>query len=289
MCGFKISAVAIFVETGLILLYLLIVIISLVYFRKYVPKMSVAEHDWRLFIKYYFRYIIIISVSAIVRCISDLIAAINCLRSTPHEDLQAFITVSNVFNLLTPAIVFIVVTTHPEVKSSIRRLAIRLFGENKKREEELEETGRQMIEMTCNTELLYKIMEQKKCSLVYTILAAIYLEDGQIDSYHSLKQVSDWNYDDKLEMMLDENSMLDYEEIRVPGMSVMKVQIRSYAPKVFKTLMKLDGLSGLQDHVNPALNEQQIKKLVQSDGGKSGQFFFFTFDNKVILKTLTSK
>lgn len=72
-------------------------------------------------------------------------------------------------------------------------------------------------------------------------------------------------------------------------MKIMNVQVKSYAPKVFKTLMKLDGLSDLQSHVNPSMNEQQIKKLVQSDGGKSGQFFFFTFDNKVILKTLTSK
>lgn len=83
--------------------------------------------------------------------------------------------------------------------------------------------------------------------------------------------------------------MLDYEEIRVPNLKVMNVHIISYAPRVFKTLMRLDGLSDLHSHVNPSLNEQQIKKNVQSDGGKSGQFFFFTFDDKVILKTLQKK
>jgi hypothetical protein len=84
VCGFKISVFSIFIETVLILIYLMIVIISLLYFRKYIPKVSVAENDWRLFIRYYFRYIITISISAIVRCVSNLIAAINCLSTKPH-------------------------------------------------------------------------------------------------------------------------------------------------------------------------------------------------------------
>lgn len=55
---------------------------------------------------------------------------------------------------------------------------IRLFGENKRKidEDSVDDTGR-MIEMACKNDLLYKIMEQKKSSLVYTILSAIYVED----------------------------------------------------------------------------------------------------------------
>lgn len=181
VCGFKISAVSIFVQSGLIIVYLCVVIISLVYFLKYIPKVSVAEHDWRMFIGYYFRYIIAISIGTLIGCVSDLISAINCLRPQPHLELQVFITVSNFFNIITPAIVFIVVMMHPEVRGGIRRFAIRLFGENKRRlRDNDEDTGRGMIEMTCNQDLLYKIMEQKKSALVYTILSAIYMEDSQI-------------------------------------------------------------------------------------------------------------
>lgn len=92
--------------------------------------------------------------------------------------MQTFITVSNFFNLITPAIVFVVIMMHPEVKNSFKRLLIRLFGENKRKidEDSVDDTGR-MIEMACKNDLLYKIMEQKKSSLVYTILSAIYVED----------------------------------------------------------------------------------------------------------------
>lgn len=69
----------------------------------------------------------------------------------------------------------------------------------------------------------------------------------------------------------------------------MNAHIASHAPRVFKTLMRLDGINNLRDHVNPSLNYEQIRKLVKSDGGKSGQFFFFTYDNKIILKTLLKK
>jgi 1-phosphatidylinositol-4-phosphate 5-kinase len=83
--------------------------------------------------------------------------------------------------------------------------------------------------------------------------------------------------------------MNDYEEIKVGGIKSMNVEIISYAPRVFKTLMCSDGIDNLRAHVNPIKNEQQIRKQVQSDGGKSGQFFFFTYDNRLILKTLSEK
>lgn len=42
ICGFKISAASIFLQSGLIAIYLVIAIASLLYFRKYVPRSSVS-------------------------------------------------------------------------------------------------------------------------------------------------------------------------------------------------------------------------------------------------------
>ena len=83
--------------------------------------------------------------------------------------------------------------------------------------------------------------------------------------------------------------LVDYEDMKIAGMMTMNVEVTSYAPRVFKTLMRSDGVNNLQFHVNRQKNEQQIRKQVQSDGGKSGQFFFFTYDNRIILKTLELK
>ena len=41
------------------------------------------------------------------------------------------------------------------------------------------------------------------------------------------------------------------------------------------------------DSFSPEKNARIIENMVGPDGGKSGEFFFFTYDNKWILKTIS--
>jgi 1-phosphatidylinositol-4-phosphate 5-kinase len=41
--------------------------------------------------------------------------------------------------------------------------------------------------------------------------------------------------------------------------------------------------------LDPVDNIEQIKKFKGPDGGKSGEFFFFSNDNKLIIKTLSDQ
>jgi len=41
--------------------------------------------------------------------------------------------------------------------------------------------------------------------------------------------------------------------------------------------------------LNPAKNEEQIKKSGQSDGGASGEFVFFSHDRRLFIKTMTAE
>jgi hypothetical protein len=43
-------------------------------------------------------------------------------------------------------------------------------------------------------ELLYRIKEEKKTALVYTLLMAIFVEDSQIRGCDSLRDLHDWNF-----------------------------------------------------------------------------------------------
>jgi hypothetical protein len=43
----------------------------------------------------------------------------------------------------------------------------------------------------------------------------------------------------------------------------------------------------LNNSLDPHDNFEQIKKFKGPDGGKSGEFFFFTNDNRLIIKTLS--
>lgn len=86
---------------------------------------------------------------------------------------------------------------------------------------------------------------------------------------------------------MNEEILQDFTDITLTTLNALDVEITSYCPRVFKTLMKSDGFASIANFLNPKANKESIEKLAQADGGKSGQFFFFSMDNQIILKTLT--
>ena len=67
------------------------------------------------------------------------------------------------------------------------------------------------------------------------------------------------------------------------------MKIISYAPAIFKTIQKLDGVSHTQieTSLNPDVNQKQVFKAKES-AGKSGSFFFFSQDRKFLIKTMNN-
>ena len=62
-----------------------------------------------------------------------------------------------------------------------------------------------------------------------------------------------------------------------------------YAPRMFKSLLKFDkDMINFDISLDLLKNDENIKKASKMDGGKSGEFFFCTHDNKLIIKTLKS-
>ena len=43
----------------------------------------------------------------------------------------------------------------------------------------------------------------------------------------------------------------------------------------------------IEKSLNLIDNYESIMNIIGPDGGKSGEFFFFSYDNKLILKTIT--
>jgi hypothetical protein len=50
-----------------------------------------------------------------------------------------------------------------------------------------------------------------------------------------------------------------------------------------------DGLKDIAESFQLEANYENMFKIVQAEGGKSGEFFFFTTDNKYILKTINNE
>lgn len=66
------------------------------------------------------------------------------------------------------------------------------------------------------------------------------------------------------------------------------IHVIEYAPDVFAFLREKDGFTNeiLRDSLNPEKNKQMVFKAGESQG-KSGSFFFFSQDQKFIIKTMT--
>ena len=60
-----------------------------------------------------------------------------------------------------------------------------------------------------------------------------------------------------------------------------------YAPVVFEKLIMMDNkILQIERSLELGLNRECINKATGNDGGKSGEFFFFSYDNKLLIKTL---
>ena len=66
-----------------------------------------------------------------------------------------------------------------------------------------------------------------------------------------------------------------------------EVKIIEYAPSIFEAIRSMDGIKDgmVQMSLNTELNRQQVFKAKES-AGKSGSFFFFSYNKKFLLKTM---
>ncbi|CAD8084208.1 unnamed protein product [Paramecium sonneborni] len=67
-----------------------------------------------------------------------------------------------------------------------------------------------------------------------------------------------------------------------------KFKMISYAPVIFNILTKQDfDQLDIANCLDLETNQDQIRECAQTTGGKSGEFFFFNYNNKVLLKTIS--
>lgn len=72
-------------------------------------------------------------------------------------------------------------------------------------------------------------------------------------------------------------------------MSTINEEVRTteYAPAIFQAIRKMDNITDemVQKSLDTELNRTQVFKAKES-AGKSGSFFFFSFDKQFLLKTM---
>jgi 1-phosphatidylinositol-4-phosphate 5-kinase len=85
---------------------------------------------------------------------------------------------------------------------------------------------------------------------------------------------------------LEKEVILDAE---LEGCDFLQCQISVYCPKVFKMLQQSDKTINIYQSFSVQNNKQLVTDFAGPSGGKSGEFFFFTSDNKLLMKTITTR
>jgi 1-phosphatidylinositol-4-phosphate 5-kinase len=77
---------------------------------------------------------------------------------------------------------------------------------------------------------------------------------------------------------------------RSSGENSITIKVKSFADPIFLALRLIDGFSSdkLSETLDLSLNSRSIQQAGESLGA-SGSFFFFSFDNKLVIKTITEK
>lgn len=79
----------------------------------------------------------------------------------------------------------------------------------------------------------------------------------------------------------------EFETRMMLKLKILKCVITLHCPKVFHILLQNDGISGVHNSFKILENMKKIWSVAtDGQGGKSGEFFFFTADRKYVLKTI---
>ncbi len=79
MCGYRIGAGIIFLDFALTLCYFVVMVVSSIFFVKYLRSISKFDKDNKMYFKFYFKYLIIASIVHLIGLLALVVVTVNCL------------------------------------------------------------------------------------------------------------------------------------------------------------------------------------------------------------------
>ena len=148
--------------------------------------------------------------------------------------------------------------------------------------------------------LTIKIMQNFICETVYYVVTCIL---ASCDEFSGFRQVKDSDYIDLkehtlqvIDKKLTHHSKLSIENKKIgllsrffKGLTSTNVEIIEYAPTIFHNILELNGID--QEKLKQSFDLDKNADYFldfQNSEGKSGSVFFFTYDKKFIIKTISS-
>jgi hypothetical protein len=103
------------------------------------------------------------------------------------------------------------------------------------------------------------------------------------DRQHTYNR-SNWNI--KPDQVLKSRMLWENTKERLNG---FQLRVTEYAPDDFAQFREMDGVSteSVLDAIHPELNRESISRSLSNEGGRGGEFVYFTHDHKFVIKAIS--
>ena len=293
------------------------------YTRKYIPECQKVSVLKTQFMRYYMQYLLAISIIYIIKAVVEITTGSIIQRVFEDDpEIETLIarlsTIKNVMDItngVAPIILSFGRLNDPTIKQHWQKIISKcLFKkpeENSQLTDSLQEgsTASTGIEMSVNRQsLVQQFQQSRRVQVLYSLLSGIHYfwHVKKMNKLIELKPLKaptsedDSDNEDYIKeaknrrtLFVDEKNLTAqvpelFEEIKEKHYSLAKGTLTAFAPRLFEEIIELDDTGrGIHASLDLKQNFNRILKSGINGGGKSGEFFFFSDDNKFIIKTIS--
>ncbi|CAD8160899.1 unnamed protein product [Paramecium octaurelia] len=217
------------------------------------------------------------------------------IMTTLSEQSKAHKLINKIYfaiMLLHPTILLWIRLREPYFKSRTQLLIATIFCKRRWKENKDKNVDDSIMEQ-CQLPLSKLVQEQTNQETVSNILSSILkivtYDEKITDLHKQCKYKKQFRFSsNKCDQLQNESQSPLIHSINYSLELTLPFQIKEYAPAVFQDIREKNGIDykQFQNSLRLDQNQNQIKKT-QESLGKSGSFFFYTYDNLFVLKTIT--
>ncbi|CAK74756.1 unnamed protein product (macronuclear) [Paramecium tetraurelia] len=287
--------------------FLLFATMSLIYvfaFKKLVPKMSSIRQLRGQYLRYYQKFI---TFSLIMKFFLGIFSAVNLLNC--YYFYKAYLLLTETFQNVTQSLCIlgqvIIITRDPllipkfkHTQTSNSQQDFDTSNDKKPVEISMQyfriQYFRIIVKRNEKNISNFNVGWQKQEQIIFYKDLAINdeQEDGEESSQGDLSELFEVTLQpfvsEEVEECLVVNLNNDLAKSQLydnQNIQVFQMRCILYAPKIFNYFVTLDNVD-IEDSFDVSKNLSKVEQFTGPDGGKSGEFFFFTHNNQFILKTM---
>lgn len=299
-------------------------ILTMVLTYKYTPKNQKITNMRDKFLKYYSFFLLVNAIVYVATSIFDFLILSDLLQYANYNNdyiaNEDYVTIGLILRTSVPIVVVLARFFDPTIRHNLKKMLTKEKDDDliiPKREKKPKKgrdnrtdlnTSRSMnvsmvlmpkrdsedtVEIEDDNDMLGKFRESFKVQMIYTILASIHFHSYQTAKVKKPKFLNYTDEEENLRLPISKDLIGDekpelLQEIEKKQYGLLTGLLTVYAPMKFETVITMDSSrEAITESLNLEKNFSNIIRSGVNGGGKSGEFFFFSQDNSMIIKTIT--